>query len=515
MARQALTIAGTIVGAAFGMPQLGFALGSMIGNAVDPVQIHGPKIGELQVQTSRDGVPRPIIFGVACVSGNIIDRSEPKIVKKKERQGKGGPEVVTERVYQSFAIRICEGEIQGISKIWENEKLIYDGGDTENFPIPDAGIGKFLGGVSALKGRIGASIYFGGEEQMPDPTFEAIHGVGNTPAYRGTAYIVFKDKDLTDFGGAIPQYRFEVNGPISTLTIGEVTHSKTLTGYMPGSDIYSHSALTIGVYESPTNGTSVGGTITRKQLRNDLTVAATETITHQAGGAGDNRLWFRTGDGFGQYLGADDSFGYCEVYEDGEYLGKLTPYAGAAPNWWYSEGSYSPEYGGLCWIHNNNIWQFVRQTSSLSNSLHFWNYIPVNDVGSNLATERLATSFSSVGNVYCHLDTYSGEDRFYVYDQAAGKLYEWDYSLNSLNHIKDIAMPSGMRGFAIFYGAMLTLYEESGSGYLRVSRLDTGETIKTVTGLVANSSNTKIICTRDSVYVKNGLSLQRLSVENS
>ena len=153
MARQALTIAGTIVGAAFGMPQLGFALGSMIGNAVDPVQIQGPKIGELQVQTSRDGVPRPIIFGVACVAGNIIDRSEPKIVKKKERQGKGGPEVVTERVYQSFAIRICEGEIQGISRVWENEKLIYDGGDTENFPIPDTGIGKFLGGVSALKSR--------------------------------------------------------------------------------------------------------------------------------------------------------------------------------------------------------------------------------------------------------------------------------------------------------------------------------------------------------------------------
>lgn len=202
MARQALTIAGTIVGAAFGMPQLGFAIGSLVGNAVDPVKINGPKIGELQVQTSRDGVPRPIVFGVACVAGNIIDRSEPKIVKKKERQGKGGPVTVTERVYMSYAIRICEGEAQSISRVWENEKLVYDARPGSEIPDDSAA---FLQK---------ATFYLGAEDQMPDPTFEAIHGVGNCPAYRGTAYIVFKDKDLTDFGGAIPQYRFEVNGPV-------------------------------------------------------------------------------------------------------------------------------------------------------------------------------------------------------------------------------------------------------------------------------------------------------------
>jgi hypothetical protein len=201
MARQALTIAGAVVGTMFGAPQLGFALGSLIGNAVDPVQIQGPKIGDLAVQTSRDGVPRPIVFGVAAVAGNIIDRSEPKIVKKKERQGKGGPVTVSERVYMSFAIRVCEGPATSISRIWENEKLVYDA--TSGSAIV-ADSNKFLQKVT---------FYLGDETQMPDPTLEAIHGVGNTPAHRGTCYAVFKDKDLTDFGGAIPQYRFEVNGP--------------------------------------------------------------------------------------------------------------------------------------------------------------------------------------------------------------------------------------------------------------------------------------------------------------
>lgn len=199
MARQILPIAGAIVGGAFGMPQLGFAIGSIIGNAVDPVQIQGPKIGDLQVQTSRDGVPRPIVFGKAAVAGNIIDRGTPRIVKKKEKAGKGGPVTVSERAYLSFAVRICEGPVIGVSRVWENEKLVYDGTAANTIPI---GSVKFLQMVT---------FYLGGETQLPDPTLEAIHGVGFTPAHRGTCYAVFKNKDVTDTGGAIPQYRFEID----------------------------------------------------------------------------------------------------------------------------------------------------------------------------------------------------------------------------------------------------------------------------------------------------------------
>lgn len=61
------------------------------------------------------------------------------------------------------------------------------------------------------------SIYLGGEDQLPDPALEVIHGVGTTPAYRGTAYVVFNKKDLTERRGSIPSYRFEV---VSTNTAG-------------------------------------------------------------------------------------------------------------------------------------------------------------------------------------------------------------------------------------------------------------------------------------------------------
>ena len=39
---------------------------------------------------------------------------------------------------------------------------------------------------------------------------EEIESAGNTPAYRGIAYIVFEDMDLTNFGNRIPQLNFEI-----------------------------------------------------------------------------------------------------------------------------------------------------------------------------------------------------------------------------------------------------------------------------------------------------------------
>jgi len=35
-------------------------------------------------------------------------------------------------------------------------------------------------------------------------------GAGNTPAYRGTAYVVFEDLALATFGNRLPQLSFEV-----------------------------------------------------------------------------------------------------------------------------------------------------------------------------------------------------------------------------------------------------------------------------------------------------------------
>lgn len=209
MARQVLPFVGAIVGSFFGAPQIGFMIGSLVGNIVDPQIIKGPSIGDGQTQTSKEGVPRPIVYGTACVAGNIIDRSEIYKSIKRTRQGKGGPVTEEERMHLTYAIRICEGPIAGLLRIWEDEKLVYD--IRSNGQVSSEENAKY---------EKNFRFYPGSETQNPDPELEVVHGAGNAPSYRGTCYIVFPRMDVTDRRGSVPTYRFEVAAEAQEISVG-------------------------------------------------------------------------------------------------------------------------------------------------------------------------------------------------------------------------------------------------------------------------------------------------------
>lgn len=165
------------------------------------------RLGELSRQTAKEGDPRVIVWGrVRPIGGNIIHCQAPVkrwVVTSTSSGGKGGgkkkkQEQRTEHVYRTYAIGVCEGPITGFSRIWRNNKLVYDARGNAwgaaNNPI-------FLRSFR---------LYLGGWGQMPDPTLQSIWGSGNVPAYRGTAYMVSIDEDLTDQGGMVPQWQFEV-----------------------------------------------------------------------------------------------------------------------------------------------------------------------------------------------------------------------------------------------------------------------------------------------------------------
>jgi len=57
--------------------------------------------------------------------------------------------------------------------------------------------------------------YPGNEVQGPDPFISAKMGAANTPAYRGTAYVVFEELNLSAFGNRLPQISFEVFRPLA------------------------------------------------------------------------------------------------------------------------------------------------------------------------------------------------------------------------------------------------------------------------------------------------------------
>src|SRR5690606_3714000 len=130
----------------------------------------------------------------------------------------GGPVVESGRLYRTYAIGLGE-PLEAIRVIRRDGKIVYD-------VRPGSTI---LADSAAFAERF--RFYTGAEDQLPDPGLEAIHGVGNTPYYRGTAYLVFPNDDLTDTQGRIPTYEVEGVTSASFLPTGVSVLTDTAACY--------------------------------------------------------------------------------------------------------------------------------------------------------------------------------------------------------------------------------------------------------------------------------------------
>lgn len=172
--------------------------GLTIGGIIDPPKgphLYGPRLDDLSVQTSTYGVPVSRLYGTIAVTGNIIylEHNRLREVSTTTRVGKGGGQKQTTfAYYATFAVGLCEGPVTAVRRIWIGDNLIYDAGATELSAI-----------LASNKSASGWKLYTGEPTQQPDSRMEAVKGVGNTPAYRGLAYLMFYDLALADYGNTI------------------------------------------------------------------------------------------------------------------------------------------------------------------------------------------------------------------------------------------------------------------------------------------------------------------------
>lgn len=221
-----LSIGGAAIGFLVGGPTgaaWGFQIGGLAGSALFPTDlgtVNGPRLNDLNVQTSTVGAPIPIVYGTYAISGNVIWSSGIKETVTERRQGgKGGPsQTVREYSYSvSCAVGMCEGPITGIRRIWADAKLIYDARpqfDSET----DTAYERRVQANAAMLDQM--EIYLGSEGQLADPTIESHEGAGNVAAFRGLAYVVFTDFQLADYGNRVPNFRFELAGASMPVTVG-------------------------------------------------------------------------------------------------------------------------------------------------------------------------------------------------------------------------------------------------------------------------------------------------------
>jgi hypothetical protein len=216
--RAALTIGGAVL---FG--PWGALVGGLLGTFLFPAeQPRGPRLNELNVQHSTVGAPIQIRYGTAKGAGNIIWSGGLREIEGSSG-GKGSPSPPTPSSFSvDFAVGICDGEDgspaqpAGIRRMWFDADLVYDASDdatlTERLElggVAPSDIADFIASVRALSAQLDFTFYNGAEDQLPDPTIEAYEGVGNVPAFRGLAYVVFNDLNLARWGNRIPNVTIE------------------------------------------------------------------------------------------------------------------------------------------------------------------------------------------------------------------------------------------------------------------------------------------------------------------
>jgi GTA TIM-barrel-like domain/Putative phage tail protein len=211
MASLVLSVAGEAIGNALGASftvlgttitsaQIGGAIGAFVGSEIDAAlapgtRVKGPRLSDINIQSSTEGAAIPKVFGRVRVAGQLIWATqflETASTSSSGGKGFGGPKVTeTDYAYSvSFAVGLCAGVVTKIGRVWADGALIDISQFTTRF-------------------------YPGSETQAEDPLIQEIEGTDNTPAYRGLCYLVFEDMALAQFGNRIPQLQFELIRAIS------------------------------------------------------------------------------------------------------------------------------------------------------------------------------------------------------------------------------------------------------------------------------------------------------------
>ncbi|WP_395540216.1 glycoside hydrolase TIM-barrel-like domain-containing protein [Neotabrizicola sp. sgz301269] len=244
MATLVFSAVGAAIGSGFGGTVLGLsglvigrAIGATVGRVIDqkllgagsdPVEVG--RLDRLRLTGASEGASIAQVWGRMRVAGQVIWATQFQEYARRRGGGKGTQPKVTEFSYSiSLAIGLCEGTILKVGRVWA------DGAEIE-------------------PGSLTLRIYDGAEDQLPDPKIEAVEGFGKAPAYRGLAYVVIEDLDLTPFGNRVPQFSFEVMRAAQGPGLGDeisLADAIPAVAMIPGTGEYALAATPVHYARAP------------------------------------------------------------------------------------------------------------------------------------------------------------------------------------------------------------------------------------------------------------------------
>jgi hypothetical protein len=203
MATILLAAAGAALGAGFGGTVLGLsgavigrAIGATLGRVIDQrlmgagsEAIEVGQIDRFRLMGASEGSSVPQLWGRMRVAGQVIWATEfQENTRRSGGKGAPKPKTTTYSYSVSLAVALCEGEITRVGRVWAD-------------------------GLEVAPESLNLRVYTGSETQLADPKISAVEGASMAPSYRGIAYVVIEDLELSAFGNRVPQFTFEVVRP--------------------------------------------------------------------------------------------------------------------------------------------------------------------------------------------------------------------------------------------------------------------------------------------------------------
>ncbi len=245
MATILLSAAGAGIGAGFGGTLLGLsgavigrAVGATLGRVIDqrimgagsePVETG--RIDRFRLMGASEGTAIAKVWGRMRVGGQVVwaTRFQERFVSSGGGKGAPRPRTTSHSYSVSLAIALCEGEITRVGRIWAD-------------------------GVEIAADALDLRVYPGNDTQLPDPKIEAVEGSGLAPSYRGIAYVVIEDLDLSAFGNRVPQFSFEVLRRAQGLRANtelDLADSVRAVCMIPGTGEYAYATTPVHYSEGP------------------------------------------------------------------------------------------------------------------------------------------------------------------------------------------------------------------------------------------------------------------------
>ena len=276
MATILLGAAGAALGAGFGGTVLGLsgavlgrAVGATLGRVIDQrlmgagsETVEVGRVERFRLMGASEGAPVGQIYGRARVGGQVIWATRFLETVERSGGGKGAPSSPKTESFAysvSLAVALCEGVILGIGRVWAD-------------------------GIEIDPSTLNLRVYEGTDTQLPDPKISAVEGSGLAPAYRGVAYVVIEDLDLSAFGNRVPQFSFEVIRPAQpedSTGVPDLRSALRAVALLPGTGEYTLATTRVHYRGDP--GTAQSANVNSPSGATDLSTSLSQLRTELPG----------------------------------------------------------------------------------------------------------------------------------------------------------------------------------------------------------------------------------------